>query len=142
MKKVLIVLAVLIVILALGAIGVYTWYNIMQEPVDRSSEELIRVEIPEKTSLEKITQILEENGVINNAFVMKLYCKLNKISNLQAGKYNISKSENMVSIISKIQNGDVARDEIKITFIEGKNMRWIATRIAEKTDNTERQNIC
>ena len=137
MKKVLIVLAVLIVILALGAIGVYTWYNIMQEPVDRSSEELIRVEIPEKTSLEKITQILEENGVINNAFVMKVYCKLNKISNLQAGKYNISKSENMVSIISKIQNGDVARDEIKITFIEGKNMRWIATRIAEKTDNTE-----
>ncbi len=137
MKKVLIVLAILVVIAVLGAIGVFTWYNIMQEPMDKSSEEKIRVEIPEKTSLEGIANLLQEKGAIHNAFVMKVYCKLNKINNLQAGKYDFAKSENLETILKRMQDGDVTRDEIKITFVEGKNMRWIAKRIAEKTPNTE-----
>jgi UPF0755 protein len=139
MKKVLIVLAVLVVIAVLGVIGVYTWYNIQQEAVDKSSEDTIRVEIPEKTNLEKIASILEEKGVIRNAFVMKVYCKLNKINNLQAGKYDLAKNEGLADILKHLQDGDVAHDEIKITFIEGKNMRWVAKRIAEKTPNTEEE---
>lgn len=68
---------------------------------------------------------------------MKIYAKLNHISNLQAGKYELDNSENLSQILKHIQNGEVVNEEIKITFVEGKNMRNIAKVIAEKTTNTE-----
>ena len=68
---------------------------------------------------------------------MKIYAKINKIGNLQAGKYELDSSEDMPAVLAHISGGDIINNEIKITFIEGKNMRWIAKTIAEKTNNTE-----
>jgi cell division protein YceG involved in septum cleavage len=68
---------------------------------------------------------------------MKRYTKLNNIKNLQAGKYAFNNSENLESIIYHLKNGEVLDEEIKITFIEGKNMRYIAKVIANNTVNTE-----
>ena len=68
---------------------------------------------------------------------MKIYTKINNINNLKAGKYNLNRSEDLSKIIEHLVNGDVTDDTVKITFIEGKNIRWIAKTIADKTVNTE-----
>ena len=85
----------------------------------------------------KIAELLENSNVIRNANVMKIYTKINNIGTLKAGKYDLNNSENMQNILEHIINGEIVNDEVKITFIEGKNMRWVAKTIAEKTVNSE-----
>lgn len=128
-----------IAVVALG-IGGMIWYQNGLKPVNAGSvteNEMIRVEIEEGMGVAKISALLEESNVIKNADVMKIYAKINHIGGLQAGKYDLNNSEDMATVIEHIVNGEIVSDEVKITFIEGKNMRWIAKTIAEKTDNTE-----
>lgn len=140
-------LKILLVILVLGfvallifGITILLWYNNNLKPVNKKiseENELIEVEIESGMGVAKIAELLEEKNVIKNADVMKIYSRLNNISGLQAGKYDLDNTENMPTIIEHIVNGEVIDNQIKITFIEGKNMRWIAKKIAENTNNTE-----
>lgn len=140
LKIVGIIFAVIfVIIIGVGIFG-FTWYNSNLEPVSSeqvSEDDYIRVVIDEGMGVSQIAQLLKENNVIRNANVMKIYAKINNIGALKAGKYDLNNSENMQTILHHIVNGDVASDEVKITFIEGKNMRWIAKAIADKTVNTE-----
>lgn len=134
-KKFVLIVVVLIIILG---IGTFSWYLNGMKPVrNSSSSEMINLEIEEGMGTSSIASLLEKNNVIKSATSMKIYVRLNNITSLKAGKYNFNNSEDMQTIINHIINGDVADDSVKITFIEGKNMRWIAKTIAEKTENTE-----
>ncbi len=135
----IIFISILILILTIF-IGVFIWYNNNLKPVNTKSNgenSLIRVEIEEGMGSAKISTLLKESNIIRNATVMKIYLKINNINGLQAGTYNFNNQEDMKTIIQHLVNGDVADDTVKITFIEGKNMRWIAKKIAEKTINSE-----
>lgn len=87
--------------------------------------------------IKSIANLLEKNNVIKNATAMQIYCRLNNVSNLKAGKYELSNNEDLSEVLDHLTNGDVTDESVKITFIEGKNMRWIAKTIADKTENTE-----
>ncbi len=139
MKKVIIVFAILLVLLIVVAGGAFAWYTNALKPVDTFGEEAVVLEIPEGTGISGISKILEEKGVIRNADACKMYCKIAKVGNLQAGKYSFEEAKSVPEIIAKIASGDVLTDEIQITFIEGKNMRWYAKAIAEKTINSEEE---
>ena len=106
--------------------------------VNAKKPEIIRVEIKQGMGASQIAKLLEENKVIRNKNFMIIYVKLNRITSLQAGKYDLSTGENIKEIINHISKGEVTRDAVKLTFIEGKNMRWYAKVIAENTDNTEK----
>ena len=88
MKKVIIVFAILLVLLIVVAGGAFAWYTNALKPVDTFGEEAVVLEIPEGTGISGISKILEEKGVIRNADACKMYCKIAKVGNLQAGKYN------------------------------------------------------
>ena len=127
-----------ILIIAIICIGVFVWYNISLSPVKKGTEkELVEVEISEGMGLSSISNLLKKEGAIRSANAMKIYVKLNSVGNLQAGKYEFSKTESTKEIIDHIVKGEVVNKEIKITFIEGKNMRWIAKKIADSTTNSE-----
>lgn len=135
----IIFIIIFFVIIATGISG-FAWYNNNLKPVSSepvSEDNYIRVVIQDGIGVSQIAQLLEENNVIRNANVMKIYSKINNIGSLKSGKYDFNNSENMQTIVEHLVNGDVASDEVKITFIEGKNMRWIAKTIADKTENTE-----
>ena len=142
MKKVLIVVFVLILILAIAIGGTYlyfkNWYETNLKAV--SSESLgedIEVEIVSGTGTASIAEILEKNKVIKNADAFKLYLKLNKINNLQAGKYVFNNGkDDVASITKKLSSGDVQDNSIKITFVDGKTFENFANVIAEKTNNS------
>ena len=141
MKKGLSVFLIFVVIVIIGIIGVSMFYRFSISPLKTSSgdseKEVIRVEIEEGMGISQIADVLEKNGIIRSSDIMKIYAKLNKVTGLQAGKYDLSPEEDMPTIIDHIVKGEVADDSVKITFIEGKNMRYIAKAIAEKTNNTE-----
>lgn len=137
MKKLIIgIVAIILVII----IGVFAWYNGSLKPVSKlpvEENELIRVEIEKGLGTNQIAKVLEKNNVIKSATAMKIYTSLNDVTGLQAGIYDFNNSEDLETILNRIVNGEVAIDEVKITFIEGKNIRWIAKTIAKYTNNTE-----
>ncbi len=139
-KSIKIILIAIIVIILAIILNIFVWYTGALKPVAGNrnlGENLIRVEIAGKTGTSSIAELLEEKHVIKSANAMKIYCKINNVNVLQAGKYDLDPAEDMVTIIEHIINGDVSSDEIKITFVEGKNIRWFANTIAEKTVNTQ-----
>ena len=102
-----------------------------------TERKVIRVEIKEGMGISQIAELLEEKEIIRNADIMKVYSKLNKVKGLQAGKYDLCPEEDTKTIISHLEKGEVTDETINITFVEGKNIRYIAKTIAEKTTNTE-----
>ncbi len=137
-KKIIIIsIAVILIILILVIIGTFMWYYNGTKSVEKENGQIIRVEIKEGTGIVGIAQLLEEKQVIKSANSMKIYAKLNHVQNLKAGKYDLNNAEDLATILAHIQNGEIVNEEIKITFVEGKNMRSIAKTIAEKTNNTE-----
>ena len=68
----------------------------------------------------------------------KIYTKLNKVSNFQAGTYYLKQNMSLKEISEMLKSGIMYdQNEIKITYLEGKNMRWLAKKISEVTNNTE-----
>ena len=132
-----IIILVIIAIIFATIAGGLIWYKLEIKPVQKENGEIVRVEIQEGSGTVTIAKLLEENNVIKSATAMKIYVKMHNINNLQAGKYDLNNSEDLSIILSHIQKGEVVNEEVKITFVEGKNMRSIAKVIAENTSNTE-----
>lgn len=134
-KKMILIVALIIliaIVTMITGIGVYL-FNL--KPISKE-EKIVRIVIPEGASTKNIATILKDKETIRNEFFFCVYVKLNGINNLQAGKYDINCAESVSNIVKHIQNGEIANDEVKLTIIEGKNMNWIASKIAENTNNT------
>ncbi len=137
-KAVIYVVVILILLITIGIFGVIFFYNSNLSAINSADSNEIEVEIKNGSTATDIAKVLEENKLIKNAFVFKMYTKINKVTGMQAGTYKLNQNMDVEQIVKKLQNGtDYFPDEIDITFLEGKNMRWIAKTISEKTNNTE-----
>ncbi len=136
--KILLILVMLFVICAGGIIIAYITYNSSLEQVQQNSEKVV-ITINGGSGISGIATQLEKEGVIKSANAFKIYCKLSKDITIQAGKYELDKSMTVEEIIKILTSGQVVDETVKITFVEGKNMRNIASVIAEKTSNTEEE---
>lgn len=136
-KKILfIIIAVLLTIVLVGA-GVCIWYKISIGKVSKNSEP-INISIPMGSGTSNIADILKENGLIKSKIAFKVYVKLNKVTNFQAGNYNLNKNMDLKEITDMLKTGIVEDpNQINLTYLEGKNIRWLANRISETTNNTE-----
>lgn len=134
-KKIITVILVIIVLLVIVALSAVIWYNTSISPV--GTDEIIHViEIQMGSNSTTIAEQLKKEGLIKSNLAFKMYVKFNNISNFQAGTYNLTKKMSVKEITEALQTGRVeSKDVISITFIEGKNMRWIASKIAEQTNN-------
>ena len=132
MKKRIIITIILILVILLG-IG----YKLLFTRVSKDNTE-ISVTIPLGTGTSGIADILKENKIIRSKQGFKIYVKLNGINNFQAGKYYLKKSMTLKEITKMLQSGIMYDpNETTITYLEGKNMRWLASKIAEITNNKE-----
>ena len=133
MKKVITLITIIIVIIVaiLGA------YKFLTMPVSKNIEEK-EVVIPMGTGPEGIGKILKENNIIKSELAFKIYVKLNKKSNFQAGTYYLKESMNLDEITEMLQTGIMFDpNQISLTYLEGKPMWDLAKTIAERTNNTE-----
>lgn len=129
--KILIGLIIIVVCVCVG--GYFTGIG----AVDKKSKEPIRVVVEDGMYSGSVINLLQEKGLVKNKLAAKVYLKLHNVDSLKAGKYDLYKSEDLKTLLSHIENGDYAGDDVKLTIIEGKNVRWIAKKIAENTNNTE-----
>ena len=131
-----IIICVVAIILLLTIIGLI-WYTASISKVSRKDDE-IEVTIPLGSGTNKIAEILKENKLIKSKTAFKLYVKLNKVTNFQAGKYYLKQNMNVKEITQMLQTG-IMHDpnQLSITYIEGKNMRWLAKKIEETTNNSQ-----
>lgn len=132
----LITLIIIFVILLIVVAGL-GWYNANLKPSADFTQQKV-IEVKEGSTLADVGELLAEEGIIKNPLAFKVYAKLNKVKPLQAGRYGASPDMSLKDIITMMENGDIyTGDEITFTYIEGKTMKWLATAIAEATNNTE-----
>lgn len=139
MNKKKVIIAIIIVILLAILIPVI-WYNTSISPVDKNNKEKVSIEIPIGSTVDSIAQILKDNDLIKSKLAFKIYVKLNKVSDFQAGKYELYKTMDIEEIAETLKTGKLyVENQVAITFIEGKTMNWYASKIAEETNNTKEQ---
>ena len=133
MKNIIKILIGLIVVVICVCFGIYfTGIG----AVDKNSTEPVRVVVEDGMYSGKVINLLQEKGLLKSKFAAKIYLRLHNLNSLKAGKYDLYKSEDLKTLLAHIENGDYAGDDVKLTIIEGKNIRWIAKKIAENTNNT------
>ena len=135
-KKVLTILIILVILCFVTAAILFGVYNSNLKAVT-TEDNIINIEVKTGATLSGISTLLENQGVIKSATVMKIYCKLNNVSNLQAGIYELNSAEDMPTVVGRIANGEITSNEIRLTFIEGKTIKDFAKVIADNTNNTE-----
>lgn len=134
MKKLgIIVIGIILILLIIGLIG----YKLTFTRVSKNNTD-IKVTIPMGTGENGIAELLKENKIIRSKLGFKLYVKLHKIDNFQAGIYYLKQSMTLKEITKMLQTGKMYDpNEMTITYLEGKNIRWLAKKIASITNNTE-----
>lgn len=129
-----IALACLLLILLLAT--PFLLYNLSIGAVSNNDTPVnVTIEIGSGSDL--IATTLKECGVIKNKLAFKLYVKLNNVEGFQAGDYTLNKNMSIEEIIEILKTGKIIKEQINITFVEGKNIRWIAKTIANSTNNSE-----
>ena len=137
MKKSTIIIIILVLIIVIAIFSATIFYINAMGSVSQTSNE-ITVTIPNGSTAAKIGEILNENKLIKNEFAFKIYVKLNDITEMKAGQYVLNQNMAVSQIVDTLVMGpDDKYDTINITFLEGKNMRWIAKTIENNTTNSK-----
>lgn len=124
----------IIIIISVIVISII-WCFVLFLPVSKN-DTAIEVNIPLGTNATKIAEILKQNKIIRSKNAFRVYVKIYDISNFQAGTYYLKQNMNLETIISMLQTGKMNDpNQINITYIEGKNMKWLAEKIQELTNN-------
>lgn len=135
-KNIGIIICIAIILMAI--IITFSWYFISISAVNKKSDEEIEVSIPLGSGTSSIADVLKENGIIRSKTAFKIYVKLNKVTDFQAGNYYLKKNMNLEEITEMLKTGRVSDpNQFNMTYLEGKNIRWLASKIAELTNNTE-----
>ena len=114
------------------------WYTSSISAKSKKNDNEIQIIIPLGSTSDKIANILKENDIIKSEIAFKIYVKLNKISDFQAGTYYLKQSMNLKEITEALKTGIMQNpNQLNITYIEGKNIRWLAKEIARTTNNSE-----
>ena len=136
MKKLLI----LIVVLGLIVGGLYLGYNHMLS-APNGEDLILEYTVSKGSTYNSIAEDLEKEGFIRSALAYKIYLKLNPIEeNLEYGKYQLPTKADVKDLLEVLKKGsDTLADTLTVTFIEGKNMRYIFSVITKNFNITEKQ---
>ena len=127
--------ALIILVLSTSIVLIFGFtYRNKIGPVSKD-DKLVTFKIPQGATIKEVGKLLEKKGLIKSAKYFYLYVKFNNIENLEAARYKLAPNMGVKKIIETIQEGGVDRQEVKVTFREGLNMRAIARVIEKNTTN-------
>lgn len=133
-KIIMITIASLILLIGIVGLVGFLYINSAMKPVDPDDDTIKKVKIPIGSSVNGISTLLEEQGIIKDARVFKYYIKFRNESGFQAGEYKLSPSMPIEDIVTSIKTGKLMKEAaMKITIPEGKQLTQIADIIAGKT---------
>lgn len=138
-KVILITLLLLIVVVIVGG---YLYVTNALSPVDEQNTETVEITVPIGSSSNEIAIILQENGIIHNAEIFRLYMRSQNLGELQAGYYDFNQAMDADQVISVLNEGGepILEDiDTNLTVIEGMQIEEIATMVSEQTPITEEE---
>ena len=131
-KITLILVFMLVAIIVVGLID----FNVNISSVSDKSVE-VEFTAEENSTYYTLGSLLYSKGLIKSEFWYKVYVKLTRPTELQAGTYTLNKNMPVKEIINILEGGTSSDpNAVNLTFKEGYNMRKIAKVISEKTNNT------
>lgn len=118
------------IVLSIGAGALFYLWNGLRPP---AAGEPIEVVITPGMRAQKIAELLEEKGLIRNAFLFSGWMKLkDEGSRFQAGAYRLTPGMTREEIVAKFDAGDiVAAATVRFTIPEGFTVQQIAQRLAD-----------
>lgn len=135
-KKVLLILLILFVVLILSLVGLFFW---IKSPISKN-EKYVTFNVASGESYSSLGDDLKSAGLIKSSLAYKVYLKLLNPKSLEAGNYRLSSSMNIEQIIETLEKGAMdTRETIKITFIEGKNIRYFISKVTENFNISEEE---
>ncbi|QHT64016.1 endolytic transglycosylase MltG [Paenibacillus lycopersici] len=118
-----------LMILIVGGTYLYIWNGLRPT----SSGDTVQVELKKGSSPLAFAEVLEDHGIIRNAFLFKYYLRYkNEGPRFQAGVYELHPGMNKQEIIDKLNAGEILPAEtIRFTIPEGFTVEQIADKLAE-----------
>ena len=114
----------LVILLAAGGYGVYSWYHKNLQPLAGGSQQTKIFKIKSGESSEKIANNLKKEKLINNALAFRVYLRLNDLSGkIQTGNYQLHSYLSTPDIAAIITSGETAKKVI--TVISGRTLTEI-----------------
>ncbi|MDO4962577.1 MAG: endolytic transglycosylase MltG [bacterium] len=135
MKKIVVIF---LGIIAFSILGLCLIYNMNLKAVDKKDLSKTEFMVDSGSTYYNVISKLKKEDLIKSELCFKLYVKFNKVNNVEAGTYLLSKSMSVKDIIDTFSKGNTYNpDAVVITFKEGKNIRSVASLIAKNTSNSE-----
>lgn len=107
-------------------------YVMMQKAINQPlhlSEPEQLISVSEGSNLTRVTSELETAGIVQQPQWLLLYARLNNLTAIHAGEYQLKRGENGQNLLQKLSAGSVI--QYQITFPEGLNLKEWLQRIAK-----------
>ena len=131
----LVTLLILLALLGVGGFYGYRYAESALQPIDPSSKQYVRVQIPEGANSQEIGSILEKSGLIKHGLLFTAYVKYKNYSDLKSGYYNLQKSMSTEDLIKALQKGGTPEPQevvyANLTIPEGFTLEQIAQTVAQ-----------
>ena len=138
-KKLIIIVSVILSIIAIIAILFFSSLN----PVSKKSE-VVNFTVANGDSKKTIVDNLKNADLIKNEYSALIYIFISGKTNIQAGNYELNRNMSVNDIVEVLSEGkikDEKKEEVSITFKEGKTLKEYLKLVAENT-NLEYDTIC
>lgn len=95
--------------------------------VGREQEKKVTVTIPQNADIDTITDILYENGAINNKWFFKLYATMTKsTTGFTQGTFEVATNKDYQALINYMQSDMNRTDVVTLRFTEGMSLKQYA----------------
>lgn len=102
-------------------------------PISPENPEEVSFEIPMGSSTSKVSDILEENGLIKSKFSFKRIVQKEGLDGkLKAGEYTLNTGMNVEEIVKSLSKGGKNTNVVQFTIPEGYELKQIAKKLSEK----------
>ena len=131
----LVTLLILLALLGVGGFYGYRYAESALQPIDPSSKQYVKVQIPEGANSQQIGSILEKSGLVKHGLLFTAYVKYKNYSDLKSGYYNLQKSMSTEDLIKALQKGGTPEPQevvyANLTIPEGFTLEQIAQTVAQ-----------
>ena len=121
----IILYVVIVAVVSVGA-GYAAWACATDVLAFGRSNDTIQVTVPENASLDAITDMLHENGLIQYPWLFKLYCKFtHSAGRMDAGTYELAYNYDYHALVSGMTETGGTRTTVRVMLPEGAT--WVFT---------------
>ncbi len=125
-RRLVVLGGLVLVVLLIGGSGVL-WFRGQVDPPGKPGDEVL-VEVPQGSSTKRISEILDERGVVGSASLFRGYVVRSKEGPFQAGSYRLRRSSSLEEALTRLKRGPEQTFD-RLTIPEGLILRQIAERV-------------